>query len=112
MLARFVRARSVTILAGLVLLFFNRHSPKLCSYDCVDSCILHRIVYSFSNGWRQEEFVLLEEGNEQIMHCIVPIDGRDDITGGHLLCKGEERTNNRVQLLGKAWWELLLKLDQ
>src|SRR6266699_4269643 len=50
MLARFVRARSVTILAGLVLLSFNRHSPKLCSYDCVDSCILHRIVDSFSNG--------------------------------------------------------------
>src|SRR5256885_8593609 len=61
MLARFVRARSVTILAGLVLLSFNRHSPKLCSYDCVDSCILHRIVYSFSNGF-----------NRLLTHATVP----------------------------------------
>src|SRR5205823_11547977 len=50
-------------------------------------------------GWRQEQLVPLEEGDEQIMHCVVPIDGPEDITGGHLLCKGEEALYDRVQLL-------------
>ena len=36
----------------MVRLFCNRHSPRLCSYDCVDSSILLRIVHSFSNGIR------------------------------------------------------------
>jgi len=31
-----------------------------------------------------------EEGDEQVMHRIVPIDGCEDITGGHLLCKRAE----------------------
>src|SRR5262252_6898321 len=45
------------------------------------------------------------------MHRIVPIDGREDITGGHLLSKRQEGSQHRVQLLGKARRKLLLKLD-
>lgn len=38
------------VLAGFVPLSSNRRSPRLFSCDCVDSCTLLRIVYSFSNG--------------------------------------------------------------
>src|SRR6184192_4038426 len=63
-------------------------------------------------GWRQEEVVLLEESHKQIMHRIVPIDGREDITRGHLLCEWQEGSHHRVQLLGKVRRKLLLKLEQ
>src|SRR5215470_6307420 len=71
-----------------------------------------RSIGGRGNGWRQEQLVLLEKGHEQIMHCILPIDGREDIAGGHLLCKREEALKDRVQLLCKARRKLLLKLDQ
>src|SRR6266446_1396912 len=71
-----------------------------------------RSIRGCGNGWRQEQLVLLEEADEQIMHRILPIDGREDIAGGHLLCKREEGLNDRVQLLCKAWRKLLLKLYQ
>ena len=50
MLARLARERCVTIPVGMVRLSCNRHSPELFSFDCVDSCILLRIVPCFSNG--------------------------------------------------------------
>ncbi len=49
--ARHVRERFVITLVGMVLLSCNRHSPRLFSFDCVDSSILLRIVSSFSNGF-------------------------------------------------------------
>src|SRR5260370_6980014 len=61
------------------------------------------------NGWRQEQFVLLEKGDEQIMHRILPIDGREDIAGGHLLCNRGEGLNAPVHLPSKARTHLLLK---
>jgi hypothetical protein len=56
MLARFCREKSVTILVGMARLFYNRHSPRLYSYDCVDSSILLRIVHSFSNGLSEHTY--------------------------------------------------------
>src|SRR5258706_13050204 len=46
------------------------------------------------------------------MHRVVSIDSREDIASGHLLSKRQERLDDRVQLLGKARWEFLLKLHQ
>ncbi|WP_172632456.1 zinc ribbon domain-containing protein [Dictyobacter arantiisoli] len=42
--------RSVTFLVGWVRLSCNRHCRRRCSCDCMDSCILLRIVTDFSNG--------------------------------------------------------------
>src|SRR5438270_8675697 len=61
MLARLARERCVTIPVGMVRLSCNRHSPELFSFDCVDSCILLRIVPCFSNGRNAPDGVELRD---------------------------------------------------